>query len=164
MIDLSKLSSSTYSLNIQKVNLSNLVKERLEICQKLYLNDKELEFVTNIKDGIIVDCDSYYITRVLDNLIVNAIGYSTEGMITITLQKNKDVVEFSIQDEGLSVPASELQDIFGVFVVSSKTHTPAGGRGVGLALCKRSIEVHNGEIWAESNGRKGATFKFTIPE
>jgi signal transduction histidine kinase len=100
---------------------------------------------------------------VLDNLIVNAIGYSESGKITLKLKRCDDMIEFSIQDEGLAVPASELQDIFGAFVVSSKTKTPSGGRGVGLALCKKSIEVHNGKIWAESDGIKGAAFKFMIP-
>lgn len=163
MVDLSKLSSLTYKLNIQKVNLGNLVKARLETCKKLYLNNKELEFVCKLDDNIIVECDPYYITRVLDNLIVNAIGYSKAGKVVLTLTRKKNMVEFAIQDQGLAVPASELQDIFGVFVVSSKTKTPAGGRGVGLALCKKSIEAHHGQIWAESNGTTGATFKFAIP-
>ena len=61
------------------------------------------------------------------------------------------------------MPKEELQDIFGVFVVSSKTRTPAGGRGVGLALCKKVIEVHGGKIFAENDDNNKTTFLFTLP-
>ena len=163
MIDLSKLSSFKYELNIDKVNLSDLIKERLETCKKLYLKDKDLEFIEKVDSNVIAYCDSYYIMRVVDNLIINAITYSKSGKIHVSLTLAENAVEFSVQDEGIGIPATELHDIFGAFVVSSKTRTPAGGRGIGLALCKKSIEEHNGKIWAESNGKKGAIFRFMIP-
>ena len=163
MIDLSKLSNLACKLNIQEVNLSELLSDRLETCKRMYLQDKELEIVSEIGDNIIVNCDSYYISGVLDNLIINAIQYTQKGKVTICLYKGKNTVEFSIKDDGIGIPTLELHDIFGAFVVSSKTRTPAGGRGVGLALCKKSIEVHSGKIWAESNGEKGAVFRFTLP-
>lgn len=163
LVDLSKLSRSTYQLQIHKINLSNLLNDRLDICKKVHLENKNLEFVSNISPNITVACDEYYISSVIDNLITNAIQYSSEGKIVIDLTKTNAEVKFSITDEGKGIPSSELHDIFGAFVVSSKTHTPSGGRGVGLALCKKSIEMHNGKIWAESNGKKGACFTFVIP-
>ena len=165
MIDLSKLSSLTYKLNITKVNLSELVYKRLNACKKLYLKDKELEFFTEIEEKIIAYCDEYYISQTIDNIVINAIQYCKEGNITIRLAKNEESkIEFSISDEGIGIPEEELYDIFGAFTVSSKTRTPAGGRGVGLALSKKVVEAHGGKIWAESNGVKGATFKFLLPE
>ena len=47
--------------------------------------------------------------------------------------------------------------------MSSNTKTPAGGRGIGLALCKKVIKAHNGNIWAAQNPDKGTTFTFTLP-
>jgi signal transduction histidine kinase len=163
LLDLSKLSSLTYELHKANVNLSELVYDRLDHCRKLYLNDKELEFIAEIEPDIELNCDQHYITSTVDNLIINAIQYSKGGKITTKLIKIATNVEFSIQDEGIGIPKNELYDVFGAFVVSSKTHTPAGGRGVGLALCKKAIELHNGKIWAESDGNKGAVFKFTLP-
>ena len=82
----------------------------------------------------------------------------------ISLHKTfNNKVNFSIQDEGIGIPKEELLSIFDVFVVSSKTHTPAGGKGVGLALCKKTIELHKGKIWAESVEGKGSVFRFLIP-
>ena len=98
-----------------------------------------------------------------DNLIINAISYCKKGKITIDLYHDESSVYFTITDEGIGIPPLELINIFGDFTVSSKTHTSAGGRGVGLALCKKIVEIHNGSIKAESDGVKGATFKVILP-
>ncbi len=163
LLDFSKLTSLTYNLNKEEVNFSNLVHERINICSELYLNDRELEFVLNIPENITVNCDKYYIKQTLDNLIINAITYGNKGKILINLIKTALEVKFTIQDEGIGVPKEELLDIFGVFMVSSKTRTPAGGRGMGLALCKKVIEVHMGKIWAENDQNGKTIFIATLP-
>jgi signal transduction histidine kinase len=167
LIDLSKLESLHYKLNKLEVNLSELVLKRLEICQKLYVDEKNrdnLNFDLEIEEKLSVVCDENYIARTIDNIIINAIQYCPLGQITIKLYKNQgEEVEFSVKDEGIGIPKEELSDVFGAFVVSSKTKTPAGGRGIGLALCKKVIKAHNGQIWAKQNPDKGTTFAFTLP-
>jgi len=163
MVDLSKLKSLTYELSCTKVNLSELIYQRSEICRKIYLNDKELEFIYDIQDNLMVNCDKHYITSTLDNLITNAISYSPEGTITVSFRKEENLVKFNITDEGLGIPPQELHHIFGTFMVSSRTKTPSGGRGLGLALCKKVIEAHKGQIWCESDGKNGSSFTFVIP-
>jgi Na+/proline symporter/signal transduction histidine kinase len=165
MIDLSRLLSVNYTLDKKEVDLSELVYTRLNYCKKLYLNDKELQFFTKIEDNIKVNCDEHYIKSTLDNLIINAIQYSKDGNITLELHKNYDSTEidFRIQDEGVAIPQAELYDVFGAFIVSSRTKTIAGGRGIGLALCEKGIKAHGGKIWAESDGKKGSSFRFTLP-
>ena len=165
MIDLSKLLSLNYTLDKKEVDLSELVYDRLDYCKKLYLNGKELQFFTKIEDNIKINCDEHYIKSTLDNLIINAIQYSKEGNITLELHKNSDstAIDFSIRDEGIAIPQAELYDIFLSFIVSSRTKTLAGGRGIGLALCKKAISAHGGQIWAERDGAKGSTFRFTLP-
>ncbi|MEM6338830.1 MAG: ATP-binding protein, partial [Pseudomonadota bacterium] len=71
-------------------------------------------------------------------------------------------VEFEITDSGIGIPEEEIKEIFDAFTVSSKTKTPAGGRGVGLVLCKATIEAHGGSISAESKGGRGAQFRFVL--
>lgn len=163
ILDFSKLSSLNYELTKESVNLSELLHERIKICSKLYLNGKKLNFVPNIEENIIINCDSHYISHALDNLIINAINYCNEGAIQIDLQKQESNILFNIKDDGIGVPKEELQSIFGVFVVSSKTRSPAGGRGMGLALCKKVIELHGGRIWAENDKNGKTSFMFTVP-
>lgn len=167
ILDLSKLSGLNYQLNITDIDFSELVYERVKICRKLYTEDKykDLQEVTlDIRDNIIVSCDQNYITTAIDNIVINSLQYCTDGKITIILYKNeqKEVV-FKVQDEGIGIPKEELYDVFGAFTVSSKTKTPAGGRGVGLALSKKVVDLHNGRIWAKQNSDKGVTVGFNLP-
>ena len=167
ILNLSKLSGLNYQLNIEDINFSELVYERVKICKKLYTEDKykDLQEVTlDISDNIIVSCDKDYITTAIDNIVINALQYCTDGKITIIFYKNEQKeVTFKVQDEGIGIPKEELFDVFGSFSVSSKTKTPAGGRGVGLALCKKVIDLHNGSIWAKQNSDKGVTVGFNLP-
>ena len=165
IVDLARL-TATSAIQKESINITNLIMERLEICKKLYLHKKqgnEHVFVLEIDANVELRCDRYYIARVLDNLIINAMQYSHNGTITLSLRASSKDVIFSIQDEGVGIPGKDLYDIFGIFTVSSKTKTPAGGKGIGLALCKTVIELHAGRIWAESDGQRGATFKVVIP-
>ena len=138
LIDLSKLENLNYKLNKTTVNLTDLVYERVEICQKLYIEEKDkenLNFDLKIEDKLTALCDEYYIARTIDNIVINAIQYCKKGTIAITLKSAKNhTVDFSVQDDGIGIPEQELLDIFNPFTVSSRTKTPAGGRGVGLAF------------------------------
>ena len=165
LIDLSKLNNINYQLNKSQVNLTDLVYERLELCKKLYIQDKDdLWFNLQIEDELTVLCDEYYISRTIDNIIVNAIQYCKQGTITIELKpEQSNTILFSVKDEGIGIPKDELFEVFDPFTVSSKTKTPAGGRGIGLALSKKVIEAHNGQIWAKPNQDKGVTVAFSLP-
>ena len=167
LIDLSKLNNINYQLNKSQVNLSDLVYERLELCKKLYIQDKDQEdlwFNLQIDNELIALCDQYYISRTIDNIIVNAIQYCKQGRITIELKLEQNhTIVFSVKDEGIGIPKDELFEVFNPFTVSSNTKTPAGGRGIGLALSKKVIEAHNGQIWAKPNQDKGVTVAFSLP-
>lgn len=116
----------------------------------------------DIEDKLIISCDKYYIIRTIDNIIINAIQYCKKGTITITLKSAKNhTVEFIVKDEGIGIPKEELLDIFDPFTVSSKTKTSSGGRGIGLALCKKVVTAHNGVITASSDN-KGSLFRVTL--
>jgi signal transduction histidine kinase len=163
ILDFSRLTSLSYDLTKINLNFSNLLLERIEICKKLYIENRSVDFFLDIKKNIMVSCDKYYIEQTLDNLIINAITYSAEhGYVEITSYKDEQYVWFRIKDNGVGVANDELMDIFGVFVVGSKTKTPAGGRGIGLALAKKVIELHDGNIWAENNNSENTCFIFNI--
>ena len=154
-------------VNKKEVNLSELVHERLELCKKLYIQDidqEDLWFNLQIDNELTALCDQYYISRTIDNIIVNAIQYCKQGTITIELKPEQNhTIVFSVKDEGIGIPKDELFEVFNPFTVSSKTKTPAGGRGIGLALSKKVIEAHNGQIWAKPNQDKGVTVAFSLP-
>ena len=158
------MSKPRYKLQKENFNFSDLVYERVETCRKLYDENKEdREFILNVEENIGINADRNYIIQLLDNLIINTISYCKKGLINITLNQDRNHARLSLSDEGIGIPKEELSEIFEPFTVSSRTRTPAGGRGVGLAVCKRILEVHGATIKAESDGKKGATFTVILP-
>ena len=163
ILDLSSLSSLKLDLNLKKVNLSSLIHESIQKCMKLYLDKKALQFDIQIEKDVYLKCDEHYIGNTIDNLIINAISYSKPNtVIRIILHTHDGNISFSIRDVGMGIPTDELVDIFHPFTVSFQTSTLAGSRGVGLSLCYSAIIAHKGKIWAESDGKSWAEFKFTI--
>jgi Na+/proline symporter/signal transduction histidine kinase len=161
---LSDLSKPRYKLQKENFNFSDLVYERVETCRKLYDENKEdRECILNVEENIMINADRNYMIQLVDNLVINTISYCKEGRITITLNQERNHIRLSFSDEGIGIPKEELYEVFEPFTVSSRTRTPAGGRGVGLAVCKRILEVHGGTIKAESDGKKGATFTVILP-
>jgi two-component system phosphate regulon sensor histidine kinase PhoR len=108
--------------------------------------------------------DGREIEVVLMNLIENAVKYSDPGTpITIGTQRQSGQVIFSVEDQGIGIPAEHLLRIFERFyrVDGGMAHVP--GTGLGLAICKRIVEAHQGQIWAESAPGIGSRFYFSLP-
>jgi PAS domain S-box-containing protein len=108
--------------------------------------------------------DETQITQLLQNLIQNSIKFSTEPpRIYISSTLDTDHYTFSIKDEGIGIESQYFEKIFQIFqrLLPKDQYE---GIGIGLAICKRIVERHNGEIWLESELGKGSTFYFTIPK
>jgi two-component system, OmpR family, sensor histidine kinase VicK len=103
---------------------------------------------------------------VIQNLLSNAIKYSPDGgRVILAARCERHELVVSVQDQGLGMPAGELDRIFDRFHrVGGEVTRSIGGTGLGLAICKGLVEAHGGQIWAESEGEgKGSTFSFTLP-
>jgi len=167
IFDLSKLSSNKFNLNKKPINISDLVYASLEKCRRLFIDECDSEnriWDIDIEDNIIINCDEYYIGQTVDNLIKNAIQYCKKGEISITLEKESNSVRLTVSDEGVGIPQQEMEAIFDPFVTSSRTKKIGCGRGIGLTLAQKVIDLHDGVIWVEKNKEKGSIFSllFTI--
>lgn len=123
----------------------------------------------------LVPMDHEQIEQVLTNLIENALKYSPAGSVIQIQARVKaapeegEVLEVQISDQGIGIPASELQAIFDKFYRVQQVRLPwtrsrpPTGTGLGLAICATIIQAHGGRIWAESALGKGAAFFFTLP-
>jgi len=110
--------------------------------------------------------DEIRLTQLFQNLISNAIKFHKKGEIPyvhISAKQKDDQWVFSIEDKGIGMEKEDIQNIFEVF---RRLHPQSeyAGSGIGLALCKRIVESHGGNIWAESEVGKGTVFYFTIPK
>jgi two-component system sensor histidine kinase KdpD len=108
-----------------------------------------------------VSADSRALVEAVYNLIENAAKYSPSGTtIQIAAARHNGSVRFSVEDEGVGIPASEREAVFERFYRGEDDGR--GGLGMGLAIVRGIIEAHGGKIWVEA-GKKGARFVFDLP-
>ncbi len=125
---------------------------------------KELTCTPQIQPGLVVWGDGDKLARVFDNILRNAVSYSTPGgEVGLTAREVEGALMVTISNEGLEIPESELSNIFEKFYrldAARSTHT--GGAGLGLAIAKEIVELHSGAIRAECTGNR-TSFVITLP-
>jgi signal transduction histidine kinase len=146
-------------------NLSELVQDVVQKFQ-LKADEKKIRITTHIdKDLPFVNADIGLIERVLENLIENAIHYTPHGgAIRLGLNPQEHVVSFQISDTGSGIPEEALAHIFNRFYQSDASRK--GGpqhAGLGLAITKRIMELHDQSIAVTSALNSGTTFTFSLP-
>ena len=111
-----------------------------------------------------VGVDRVSIYEVINNLIDNAIKYSGEGkeIVIHSHLTNGGEVETTIQDFGVGIPTSVMQNLFNKFYRNHRNRAQIGGTGLGLYLSKAIIRAHGGNIWVRSKEGEGSTFGFTV--
>lgn len=153
-----------------------LTTERMDLVRlfKMWLQDAELELAhKNINTQwqlssaeLYCDIDTILMQRAFDNVLRNAIRFSPEGgTLTLSLQKKGQSIEFQLRDQGPGVDEAQLEEIFAPFTQADHSRNHAnGGYGIGLAMVKRIINMHHGEVSASNNLDSGLCIEWTIPE
>ena len=128
---------------------------------------KDLEWQAFIPENLPkVWGDRTRLRQVVLNLINNAVKFTAQGRITLQVNADKDSITVQVSDTGLGILPEEQDAIFDEFRQSERTATLGyGGLGLGLAICKRLVELHGGIIGVRSSGDEGSgsTFYFTLP-
>ena len=111
----------------------------------------------------VVPGDEIQLTQVFQNLIGNAIKYKSDAppKIEIAAEETPDEWIISVADNGIGIDPQYSERIFGIFKRLHGRELP--GTGMGLAICKRIVERHNGRIWVESQPGGGSKFSFSLP-
>jgi signal transduction histidine kinase len=105
-----------------------------------------------------VCCDPNATSRVLMNILLNAVQHCPDGAVTISAEDAPEEIHISVSDTGAGIPHENLDKIFEPHVSFRK-----GGTGMGLSICRDFIRAHGGRIWADSEGKgRGSTFCFTL--
>jgi PAS domain S-box-containing protein len=111
-----------------------------------------------------VYADADRLREVITNLFDNAVKYTPDGMVTIGLTGDEQVVQCYVKDTGPGIPSEDVPHLFQKFyrVDNSATRT-IGGTGLGLFICRKIVELYNGRIWVESELGKGSSFYINLP-
>ncbi len=174
ILDLSKVEAGKLELQYRVINPQQLLGEMKTLFgQKI--EEAGLEFLIDIPsdlpDALLLD--ETRLRQVLINLIGNAIKFTEQGHIKLTVQhrfsdevkKNRIELCISVEDTGIGIPNNQKAFIFDVFSqIKEQKYDKYGGTGLGLAISKRLVEMMNGEISIESKPKKGSIFSITLKD
>ncbi len=147
--------------DLKKMNTNTTLASVLE---KMSFQIKESNAKITVDNLPEIVADSDLITKLFQHILLNAIKFKKGEplKIDIHVEEKDSAYQFSIADNGIGIQKDYFDKIFIIFQrLHSKNKYP--GTGIGLALCKKIVELHGGRIWVESEIDNGATFYFTIP-
>ena len=165
ILEFRKTETQNKKLCVSKGNIAPLIYEIGLKYKELNQNTK-IDFRIQIeKEEMFLFFDKEIITIVLDNLISNAIKYTEQGCVTLslhqTMRNEVAYTEIKVSDTGYGISAEALPHIFDRYYQESGKHQ-ASGTGIGLALVKNLVTLHEGEIRAESIQNEGSTFYISL--
>lgn len=158
LLEYSRISSDKQEHTL--INLNELMFKTLQILKEI---TDECGATLIVPDLPTVYGNASQLMRLLQNLISNALKYRSDlaPVIEIGVEEKNNVWQFSVKDNGIGIEAKYFEKIFIIF---QRLHakTEYSGTGIGLAICKKIIDLHGGQIWVESAPDKGSIFYFTI--
>ena len=165
IIEASQLRTSRVKVRFKPFDISALLKNLIAI-YKDEANEKLsiiLNNQLNLNDNIIVS-DEIKLIKILNNLMENAIKYTSKGYVKLTCKRNLDFIEFYIEDTGIGIAPKNHELIFNRFRQEDENaNREFDGLGLGLSIVKDNLKLLNGEIKLISEKGKGATFIVKIP-
>ena len=164
LLTISALESERIHLELQGVNLHTLAGK---IITDLHAraDSKHMTLFNDVPE-LMANGDVNRLDQVIANLVDNAIKYGrAHGLVRIGGKTREDGwLEISVQDDGPGIPPEALDRVFERFYRVDKARSrDQGGTGLGLSIVKHIVQAHGGQVWAESELGKGATFYFTVP-
>lgn len=165
LLDLRAIESGKLKLELNGENYINFLEENIKFNQVL-ADKKRISLHLKTEDNIPhISFDRNKLTQVMDNLISNAVKFSYgDTNVIVEVKRYNDSIVTSVIDEGQGIPENELSDIFKEFHKSSVKATDGEkSTRLGLAITKKILEGHGGNIGVESKTGKGSRFYFTLP-
>ncbi|MBV2246976.1 MAG: response regulator [Lentimicrobium sp.] len=169
ILDFSKIESGKMNLEEAPFELRNCIEDALDLfAQKAIERGIDLLYLIQPDVSPFLIGDITRLRQILINLINNAIKFTEEGEVFISIEKVNDLdgyqeLQFSVRDSGIGIAKDKIDILFNPFTqADSSTTRRYGGTGLGLAIARHLVEMMDGRIWVESEAGKGSTFYFTV--
>ena len=169
LMDITRIEYHKFKLDKKLNNLGDIIKECSEELSYL-IKERKLNLSIDVPDNVFIELDKIRIEQVIINLLSNAIKNTPpNGLVKVILKEEDDWVKISIVDNGIGLTKEEMDKIFTRFGKIERygeglEYIDIQGSGLGLYISKEIIDLHDGQIRAESEGRnKGSTFIVKLP-
>ena len=165
ILDLAKIEAGKMDLHAEDMPVPEALQEVTAILEPMARQQGLQLRTVGAADARVIKADRSKFKQVLYNLLSNAVKFTpAPGTITVTVKDSADQLTVSVEDTGIGMKPEDLPKLFREFEQIDGSYTRHyQGTGLGLALCRRFVEMHGGRIWAESQFGRGSIFTFTIP-
>lgn len=165
LLDVATIEAGELKVHLEKKSLHEVVKKSVSLSNIESAKKGTRVLLDSNCRAMDLEIDAAKIRQVADNLISNAVKYSPPGStVTVCLRDEGAQVSLSVQDQGPGIPANEYDKLFKDF--SRLSVMPTGGEkstGLGLAICRKIVEAHHGQIEAKNQPEGGCVFRVTLP-
>jgi signal transduction histidine kinase len=163
-MDYRRIEENKMEFKFEEVEIVSFIRKIVEDLRILAEEKKlQLTFESNLNEAF-VKIDKVRFAQVIQNLIDNAIKYTPQGFVKVSLEKKQNEILISVIDTGIGMSKELQQKLFGQFVRDPSIKREIRGTGLGLYIAKYIVEAHHGKIWAESEGiGKGSRFFVSLP-
>lgn len=164
LLDVSRIEAGSVSVNMVPVEIRAFITglaEEFELKAEPGLVRFRAEIA--LEEPVWTLTDPLRLRQVLTNLLNNAFKFTRAGSVTLSTRRDGDRIVFEVRDTGLGIPPGELARVFEPFFQASNHSEHQQGVGLGLHICRRLVEVLNGEITVESTVRRGSVFRVVLP-
>lgn len=164
LFELARLDSDTLELEMEPLALSELVQDAVQQFQ-LEAEREGVTLTARLPNGpATLLGDVGLLARVLDNLLANSLRHTPRGgKVAVTLREDEERVVLTVRDTGSGISSEDLDHVFERFFHGSRSPAGSDGAGLGLAISKRVIDLHDGQIWVESEPSTGTCFSISLP-
>ena len=164
VLDLSKIEAGRMDLALEEYSVQDVI-DSVRMSLRSLAVERGLEFESRVSPRLpIAYGDARRIRQCLMNLAGNALKFTRQGRVDITVEQQGEELIYRVVDTGIGIPRDELEKVFDEFRQVDATVTREfGGTGLGLSITKRFIEMHGGRIGVESEPGRGSTFWFAVP-
>jgi PAS domain S-box-containing protein len=166
LLAVARLDSGDLQVQVSPTDVGSIVSEVVSAAKQSLVLDGH-EFVLDLPpEPLAVDADREKLRQIVMDLVENAVKYSPEGgTVRVSARRRDDMVEVTVEDEGIGIPQSEQGRIFAKFyrAESGRRDLASGGTGLGLFIAKELLAAMRGRIWVRSREGEGSSFVFSLP-
>lgn len=165
VLRMAKLERNQVDISLQEINLNELVKKSVSTMRFIVDNLNGTIFEDYRASRFMVDGDAFHLENTINNILDNARKYSGENpQIFVKTYNEAEMLVIEVRDEGIGMSKSVLKKIFDQFYreETGNVHN-VKGHGLGLAYVKKIVELHKGQVYAESEPGKGSAFYIKLP-
>lgn len=166
LLDVSRVTTGKIQLECMTIDLATVITQALETVESEVREKRHRVSITAFREPLYVEGDFARLVQCVSNILANATKYTGPGgEVRIRTRGDRDSAFIEISDTGAGIPPELLPRVFDLFVQSNRTLDRAqGGLGIGLAVVKRLIDMHKGNVTARSDGLgRGSTFEIRLP-